>query len=132
MGLCGTVAARLGARVLFADLETPPLLFAILNSLPDRPRVRARRMNWRVDRLKERFDLILGADILYERSQWPFLDIFWKAHLSAGGAVLLGEPGRPLGDEFPDFAAGNGWKVVQRQQPVSSQKRPIRVFELAG
>ena len=66
MGLSGMVAAALGARVLFADLETPPLLFARLNSLPWAARVRTRRMNWQTDRLDERFDLILGADILYE------------------------------------------------------------------
>ena len=58
MGLTGMVAARLGARVLFADLETEPLLFARLNSFPDRARTRARRVNWQTDRLDERFDRV--------------------------------------------------------------------------
>src|SRR5687768_14130559 len=57
MGLAGTVAARLGMRVLFADLEPPALLFAQLNSLPDAARVRTRRLNWQTDRLDEHFDL---------------------------------------------------------------------------
>src|SRR5262249_19336780 len=62
MGLAGTVAAALGTRVLFADLEAPALLFATLNSLPWSDRVRTRRLNWQSDRLDEQFDLILGAD----------------------------------------------------------------------
>src|SRR5437763_3954929 len=82
MGLAGTVAARLGMRVLFADREAPALLFARLNSLPDAARIRTRRLNWRTDRLPERFDLIIGADILYERQQWDYLDPFWRAHLT--------------------------------------------------
>src|SRR5215212_5162383 len=44
MGLSGTVAAALGCRVLFADLEPPALLFARLNSYPHRARVRAPRV----------------------------------------------------------------------------------------
>jgi 2-polyprenyl-3-methyl-5-hydroxy-6-metoxy-1,4-benzoquinol methylase len=102
MGLSGTVCAALGARVLFADLETPPLLFARLNSLPWASRVRTRRLNWQADRLDERFDLIVGADILYERNQWEFLDAFWRLHLAPGGELVLGEPGRQTGDTFLD------------------------------
>src|SRR5438132_2055393 len=40
MGLAGTVAAALGAKVLFADLEADSLLFAMLNSLPWQKNVR--------------------------------------------------------------------------------------------
>src|SRR5215218_451481 len=89
MGLAGTVAAAFGARVLFADLEPPALLFARLNSLPFADRVRTRRTDWRADRLGEHFNLIIGADILYERKQWEHLEPFWQAHLATGGKVLL-------------------------------------------
>lgn len=130
MGLSGTVAAALGARVLFADLETPALLFARLNSLPWRRRVRARRLNWRTDRLGERFDLILGADILYERAQWEHLEPFWRGHLAAGGTVLLGEPGRQTGDLFIPWIRDRGWTLDVREEPVATRTRPIRVFQL--
>jgi SAM-dependent methyltransferase len=104
MGLAGTVAARLGHRVLFADLEPPALLFARINSLPDAGRVRTRRTNWRTDHLGEQFDLIIGADILYERAQWEF------SSPSGGNASLRrdsapGEPGRQTGDLFPTGSA---------------------------
>ena len=130
MGLAGTVAAALGARVLFADLETPALLVARLNSLPWRRRVRTRKLDWRTDRLGERFDLILGADILYERKQWDHLEPFWRAHLAPGGAVLLGEPGRQTGDTFIDWIGERGWTLARHEQKVDTREQPIRLFEL--
>jgi len=130
MGLAGTVAARLGMRVLFADIEPPALLFARLNSLPDAARVRTRRLNWRTDRLEERFDLILGADILYEKQQWEFLEPFWRAHLNAGGTVLLGEPGRQTGDLFLDWIHGRGWTLRRHERKVATRETPVRIFEL--
>ena len=130
MGLSGTVAAALGARVMFADLEPPALLFARLNSLPWRPRVRARRLDWRKDRLGERFDLILGADILYERKQWDHLEPFWRHHLAEGGSLLLGEPGRQTGDDFPSWINPRGWRIELHEEPVVTRTRPIRLFEL--
>jgi hypothetical protein len=130
MGLAGAVAARLGMRVLFADLESPALLFARLNSLPDAPRVRFRQLNWQTDSLDEQFDLILGSDILYERKQWDHLEPFWQAHLRAGGIVLLGEPGRQTGDLFPDWIQSRGWQLTPHLEPVTTRAQPIRIFEL--
>jgi len=130
MGLAGTVAARLGMRVLFADLEPPALLFAQLNSLADAPRVRTHLLNWQTDRLDEQFDLIIGADILYERKQWDFLEPFWRAHLAPGGTVLLGEPGRQTGEMFIDWIAGKGWPLEQHNETVATRATPIRIFEL--
>jgi predicted nicotinamide N-methyase len=130
MGLAGTVAARLGNRVLFADLEPPALLFAQVNSLPDRDRIRTRQLNWRTDRLNERFDLIIGSDILYERAQWEFLEPFWREHLAPGGEVLLGEPGRQTGDLFPDWIRARGWSFQQQSESVTTRPAPVRLFTI--
>jgi len=130
MGLSGTVAARLGAHVLFADLEAPALLFARLNSLPDEAHVRTRRLNWCTDRLNEQFDIILGADIIYDCQQWPFLEPFFQHHLVSNGAVLLGEPGRQTGDAFPDWIVQRGWQVQRFDELVATRPRPIRIFKL--
>jgi predicted nicotinamide N-methyase len=130
MGLAGTAAAALGHRVLFADLEAPALLFARLNSLPFAPRVRVRRLNWQRDRLNERFDLILGSDILYERAQWPHLEAFWRRHLAEEGTILLGEPGRQTGELFGPWLAEHPWVLREHEAAVSTRPRPIRIFEL--
>lgn len=130
MGLAGVAAARLGLEVLFADIETAALLFARLNSLGDQGRCRARKVNWQKDRLGERFDLILGADIVYDRSQWQFLDPFFRAHLAPGGCILLGEPGRLSGEEFMGWITSGGWKLERRAQKLPGREEPIRLLEL--
>ncbi|HSI32741.1 MAG: methyltransferase [Phycisphaerae bacterium] len=132
MGLTGTVAAAMGARVTFADLSADALLFARLNSLPFADRVRTRQLNWRTARLEERFDLIIGADILYERGQWMYVEPFWRGHLKPDGAVLLGEPGRATGDYFIDWIASWPWTLERTEQPVPTREKPIRLFVLTG
>jgi predicted nicotinamide N-methyase len=130
MGLSGTVCAALGANVLMADLEPAPLLFARLNSLPWSDRVRIRRLDWQRDQLGERFDLIVGADILYERKQWEFLDAFWRQHLAPGGEILLGEPGRGTGDTFLEWAPQRGWGLERTDHKVPTREAPVRVLRL--
>ena len=130
MGMAGTMAAALGAFVLFADLESPALLFAALNSLPWRSRVRTRRLNWQRDVLGERFDLIIGADVIYEKAQWAHLEPFWRKHLGEGGAVLLGEPGRQSGEAFLEWIDRKSWSVELHEQPVPTRQTPIRIIVL--
>jgi predicted nicotinamide N-methyase len=129
MGLAGAAAAARGAQVMLADLETPALLFAKLNSLRLSNRVRVRQLNWQIDRLDERFNLILGADILYERKQWEFLNEFWKSHLAESGSVLLGEPGRQSGDMFKPWIVDRGWELREGSQQTRAGKA-IRIFFL--
>jgi predicted nicotinamide N-methyase len=132
MGFTGMIAASLGLRVTFADLEPPALLFARLNSLRYDRWARARRLNWQTTRLTERFHLILGADILYERAQWEHLEPFWRRHLApggGGGSILLGEPSRMTSDDFPSWARQRGWGV-QTHQHITARDRRIRLFEL--
>jgi predicted nicotinamide N-methyase len=128
MGLTSAVAGALGADTLLADLEPAALQFAQLNTLPYR--ARTRRLNWRTDRLDETFDLIVGADILYEKAEWEYLEPFWRTHLAANGLILLGEPGRQTGDLFLDWIDCEMWQVHRVEINISVRPRPIRIFEL--
>ncbi len=130
MGLTGAVAATLGHSVLLADLEQDALLFARLNTIRFGRRARTRRLNWQKDRLDEQFDLIIGADVLYEKSQWDYLEPFWQHHLADGGSVLLGEPGRQTGDLFIEWIKDKPWTVERFEEPVITRPKPIRLFRL--
>jgi predicted nicotinamide N-methyase len=130
MGLTGTVAAALGARVLFGDMEPDALLFARLNAMPFAERVRTRRLNWQKARLTEQFDVIIGADILYDKTQWQYLEPFWRGHLRREGTVLLGEPGRQTGEMFLEWIRPHPWGLTQLKKSVSTRTVPIRIFEL--
>jgi len=130
MGLAGMVAAAVGHQVMFADIETDALLFAEVNAWPWRAAARFRRLNWQTDALGERFDLILGADVLYETGQWEFLEPFWRRHLAAGGTVLLGEPRRPKAETFADWISRRGWVVQSAERFLVEQGKTIRLFSL--
>jgi predicted nicotinamide N-methyase len=130
MGLAGTVATALGHRVLLADIENDALRFARFNAMQFDPHVRARRLDWRRDRIGEKFDLILGADVLYDKSQWDYLDLFFRAHLAPQGSVLLGEPGRQTGELFISWIASREWRLEQSEQRVSTREKPIRLFRI--
>lgn len=130
MGFTGMVAAVMGAKVLFADIEPEALLFAQLNSMQWADRTRTRRVNWQTDRLGETFDLIIGSDVLYDKTQWEYLEPFFRAHLRENGTVLLGEPGRQTGELFPTWIEARGWAIDTVLQRVATQERPIRIFRV--
>lgn len=130
MGLAGTVAGMLGAQVTFADIETDALLFALLNGLAYNSRARARKVDWQSDDLHQHFDLIIGSDVLYERSQWGYLDTFFKRHISQKGRIILGEPGRQTGDLWQEWIQDKGWTLRRHTQTVPTRTTPIRLFEL--
>jgi predicted nicotinamide N-methyase len=127
MGLAGAAAAAMGHQVALADLEPPALLFARLNTLDYAAIVR--RLNWQTDTLEQKFDLILGADIVYERSQWQHLNRFFLAHLAPGGAILLTEPHRPSGDLFMPWIESQGWTLHRSVEEKPNGR--IRTFRLS-
>jgi predicted nicotinamide N-methyase len=132
LGLTGTVAAARGAEVVMADYAPPALSFARLNSWPWRERVRVLRVNWRTDDLGQKFDLIVGSDILYDREDLPYLDAFFRSHLEPQGTVLLGDPTRLLTREFIQWFRQRGWQLQENCRHVPQSDRPIRLIELQG
>ncbi len=92
LGLSGVAAGLGGAFVLFADIAAEALAFAETNARLHRlPRYSIRRVDFARDRLGERFDLILAADIVYRPDHYRPLADFLDRHLTPGGRILLTE-----------------------------------------
>lgn len=75
------------------------------------------------------YDLIIGSDVLYDRAAHaPFAAIL-KRNLSAGGRVLLTDPGRQDTPRFLDEMAASGWHVTRtiRSTPALLQGGPDHV-----
>lgn len=129
MGLAGMAMAAMGARVTLADIETASLLFAKLNTLQWPGRCDVRRCDWQRDDLGQRFDVIVGSDVLYEVAQWDFIEPFLRKHLAEDGKVIIGEPGRPKAEVFPEWIRARGWSLAASR--FQSGTRTINVFELS-
>jgi predicted nicotinamide N-methyase len=100
LGVPSLVAARAGAAVLATDEEPEALELVERNAAENGVRVEVARVEWdAADALAARgpFDLVLAADVLYERASVATL-LALLARL--GGEVLLADPGRPAAEAF--------------------------------
>jgi SAM-dependent methyltransferase len=57
------------------------------------------------------FDLILGADVLYERRNAPAVAAFLVRHLRPGAEGWITDQGRPQAQEFPALARAEGLEL---------------------
>ena len=130
LGLCGAVAAARGATVVMVDNAPQALLFSMLNAWPWRERVTTRLIDWTKDLLEgDSFQWVIAADVLYDRSDWEPLELFWRGHLAPRGAVLVGEPGRSSAGDFPSWLRSRGWTVVENAAKVSGRDKPVMLYQ---
>ncbi len=105
VGLAGLAAAKVGARVTFSDYEPSALRFAEYNTLAnltphERSGISFMQLDWRSIPALEPFDVILAADVVYERRNFfPLVDVLDKLMKKDGLAVFT-EPGRTIGEHF--------------------------------
>lgn len=128
VGVCGCIAASLGAKVTLADYAQPAVLFGAANVWPWRESATARVVDWHSDRLGEHYDVILGADIVYEQRNWEALQRFFREHLAAGGELILTEPGRETGETFQAFLKQQGWEIQASVLKILENQRPLRLL----
>jgi predicted nicotinamide N-methyase len=101
LGLTGVIAALKGGRVTFADREPDALSFATLNAqLNNCLSFEAKVLDFTKDEMRQKFSLMLGAEILYDRPTFPALVDFLARHLSPGGSAVLADARRTNTEEF--------------------------------
>jgi predicted nicotinamide N-methyase len=136
LGLAGLAAVRAGARVTLTDYETDALLFARYNSLRNLPRetaqhrVRCVPLDWRAPDIRQTFDVIMGADIVYERKNFGPILAFLKSHLAPGGCALLTEPDRTIGQAFLAEARESRLSLDHRYSSVVRDGRTHRISRM--
>jgi predicted nicotinamide N-methyase len=110
-------AARAGAEVLATDAEPEALALVARNARTNGLRIETLTVDWaEPGALRQRapFDLVLAADVLYERtSVGPMLSLL--PHLAP--EAWLADPGRPPADAFFQQAKGR-WQVETRVRGV--------------
>jgi len=132
LGLTGIAAARSGARVIFADYEPDAIHFARWNArtnLDDASYATAgfRVTDWRSPGLLGTYDIVLGADIIYERRNFMPLLACLRATIGHGGEAWLAEPDRVLGSDFFSRVREQGWTAHIMEKDVERRGRTSRV-----
>ena len=107
LGVPSLVAARLGAEVLATDSEDEALEMVSRNARENGLEVGTALLSWDSAPELGRFDLVLAADVLYERGSVALLLALLPR---LADRVLLADPGRPDTSEFLEQAR-DGWHV---------------------
>ena len=131
-GLAGIAAAQAGARVVMTDYEADALLFARANAAINldataRGRVTAEFLDWRTPGTPGTFDLVLGADIVYDRANFPILLPLLRRVLAPDGVALVADPGRSIGQDFLAAAEEDGFTVTRAAADVVRKGTASRV-----
>lgn len=131
-GLPGIVAATLGARVVQTDRNAAALAVCRRNAALNGVVLEQRAADWTEWRETATYDLILGADILYDESVHPQLRQIFDTSLASGGQLLLSDPFRRPSFDLMEAMAADGWNVAVSKWTVGivPPPRPIGVFEL--
>jgi predicted nicotinamide N-methyase len=133
-GLPGIVAASLGARAVQTDRQE--LAMSVCKRNGERNGVAAveyRLADWAEWSDGERYDWILGSDVLYGESMHPHLRRIFAGNLAPAGRVLLSDPFRAVSIRLLESLEADGWTVTMSKWNVGEEAapRPIGVFELA-
>lgn len=109
---CGYVALVAGQRgfdVLATDYYQPACEFVTLNAARhELPQVRSQLVNWRELPALDEFDLVVAADVLYEREYCDLIAGVLARTLSKSGRAIVTDPGRSRAGGFLQACAKAG------------------------
>ncbi|HWJ23688.1 MAG TPA: methyltransferase domain-containing protein [Gemmatimonadaceae bacterium] len=132
-GLPGIVAAALGGRVVQTDRQELALALCRDNGARNRvASIEYRLADWASWTDAERYDWILGADVLYGETMHPHLRRIFETNLAPGGRVLLADPFRSASLRLLEAMEGTGWTVCVSKWSIGNAREsgPVGLFEL--
>jgi predicted nicotinamide N-methyase len=155
-GLPGIIAASLGATVTQTDYQTDPLLLARVNAADNglltldvkdstlevqdstlnaqHSTLTQRAGDWRDWNVAGPFDLVIGSDVLYERTLHYELKRLLARYSREGARILLSDPVRPQAMEFVAQLEKQEWTVEMESRQVywEGEDKEIVLFDLAA
>jgi methyltransferase-like protein 23 len=133
-GLPGIVAASYGAHVVQTDGNEKALELCRQNGASNGlTNIEYRLADWTSWGETARYDLLLGADVLYAERQHTHLRRIFETNLAPHGRVLLADPFRSSSVRLLESLESDGWTIALSKWSVGEDvaPRPIGVFELS-
>ncbi len=133
LGLSGMAAHLAGAEVLFTDYDAHALEYTKINFFRNfGSPAQVKILDWRNNSIAAKFDVLIAADVLYEK-RWlqPVMNTI-KRMVHPGGMVYLAEPGRSIATGFFAMADDAGWTVKKynKQIQFESSTRNVDIYEI--
>ena len=133
LGLSGIAAAAAGAIVTLSDYESDALDFARYNTAANLPeeivstRVSFLLLDWRSLPAVDPFDVLIAADVVYERRNFlPMIDVLTTLLTPKGFAVFT-EPGRSIGELFFALLREQGFHLTVTKHCVELNRKTSEV-----
>ncbi len=131
LGLPGLVAARKGGRVVLQDYKPEALAIAGRSAAKNLLEVELLLADWRQFAVRERFDWIIGSDVLYNPKLNPYIAAIIENNLRPGGQLIFSHPGRKVTHEFlRDLVARRGMREKQEFIPVQVDHPYLPCYEI--
>lgn len=133
-GLPGIVAATYGAKIVQTDRNELVLSLARRNILLNGIKtIEQRTVDWTEWNIEEKFDWIIGSDILYGDAMHEHLRRIFETNLKKGGRILLSDPFRATSFKLLEALESENWKIAVSKWNIgeNSTARPIGVFEIS-
>lgn len=133
LGLCGIVARWLGAQVTLNDYQPDALQFALWNASQNGiHNIQTLLADWRHFPDVEPFDVVIAADILYERRLHKALHNVLAKATASHSRVFLADPWRDSAWEFIPEMERAGWQVrfTECVALLLESKQDVIVFDL--
>lgn len=128
-GLAGLGAAEFTTDITVSDYEKEAIELAELNWLHTvGTSPKKLLLDWR-DPQDRQFDLLLAADVAYEKRFFEPLITTFKTMTKKGGSVILTEPGREIASEFFKMLEAQGWKI-EKSYFVESGIQKIDIYRI--
>jgi predicted nicotinamide N-methyase len=132
LGLSGIAASKMGAEVVYSDIDEHALQYAKENHALNFSGIPGwtEQVDWFAPPSKK-YDLIIAADVLYEAPQVEALKNTFKKCLSSKGKVWLAEPNRLHAQEWVKSLEGDGLvsKVFLEEVVLDGQVHDIWIYE---
>lgn len=128
LGVAGIVASSFGHRVTATEYDEHALAFvranAIVNGCGD---LRIVHLDWHAPGLEERFDTIVGSEVLYHERDFDALMNLFGNHLKAGGQVFLSMKPRRSALAFLDLARAS-FDIGMKKIEMKARDESTQVF----
>lgn len=134
VGLPGLVAQACGAHVVQTDHDALALALcrhnAALNKVAGIEQFVGDWQDWQHS---QRYDLIIGADIIYDTADYEVLENVFRANIAPRGEVLLTDPMRQQTIALFTVMEDAGWKIditYRRQRSVTEAYKAVAEVEV--
>jgi EEF1A lysine methyltransferase 3 len=132
MGVAGLYAALCGHDVTISDPNQEALLFARANALLNNcPRVMVRKLDWRHPDAMDQYDVIIGAEVMYDRQSYSELLQFLRTALKPQGVIFLSKNAQlPTSTFFSELTKYFKFKQTVQNVSADGESQQIALYAI--